>query len=71
MPFKTATNAVRYFFFPASQYISDKTEEIDHRLKAIKAQKEITSKMIDQVNQPDLLRTLVISMQNGGRVKDE
>lgn len=67
---RTALDAVRYFLYPASRYISDKTEEIDHRLKKIREQRAVTSRMVQDIDSPDLLRSLVISMQNGGRVKE-
>lgn len=66
-PVKAAQNAIRFFFFPASRYISEKTIEIDQKLESIRKQHQVTTHLVEQVNQPDILRTLVTSMQNSGK----
>jgi hypothetical protein len=55
---------MRYWFYPQSKIIDEKTEIIDQNIVELRRQKEITKQMISNVNQPDVLRSLVISMSN-------
>lgn len=62
-----AVKAMRYFFFPASKQIDDRTELIDQNIRHIKQQKEQVAEMTKNVDQPDVLRSLVLSMSASDR----
>lgn len=64
---KQAIKAMRYFLFPASKRIDDRTEEIDRSLTALKESKAQVVEMTRNVNQPDVLRSLVLSMNASGK----
>lgn len=63
-PIRTVLKAMRYFLFPKSKIVDAQTEEIEHNLAELRLQKERTSEMIRKINQPDILRSLVISMNS-------
>jgi hypothetical protein len=59
--------AIRYFLFPDSRRIDERTKEIDRQMKGFKQQKEQTHEIVKHANQPDILRNLVISMTRDQR----
>ena len=63
-PTNMVFRAIRYFLFPKSKIVDEKTVEIEHDLEELRAQKARTSEMIRKINQPDVLRSLVISMSS-------
>ena len=56
---------VRWWFKKRPVYEQNMTEEIDHALKELRTLNERTSTILQRVRQPDILRSLVISMNVG------
>lgn len=61
-PCRQIVRAIRYWFFPDSEEIDRRTEEIDHQRKLFKQRITETRTIVNSANQPDTLRNLVIAM---------
>ena len=55
---------IRYWLFPKSKLIDERTLEIDQHREAFKKTKAITDQIVANTNRPDVLRNIVIAMQN-------
>ena len=62
-PFWTICREIRFMIFPMSKIIDERSIELCQKLEELKVVKEETSLEVSKVNQPDMLRSLVISMQ--------
>jgi len=54
--------AVRYFFFPDSRLLDERTMQLDMQREYLKQQKAQTDEIVRSANRPDVLRNLVIAM---------
>lgn len=54
--------SVRYFLFPESQLVDERTAEIDQQRRVIRHNVGETKKIVSNANQPDTLRNLVAAM---------
>ena len=61
-PLSTIRTKVRYFLFPESRVIDEKTVKVDQEIQKFKRQKDLTKEIVRSANQPDVLRNLVIAM---------
>lgn len=55
---------MRYFLFPRSKIVEEQTKEIEQSLVELRKQKALTAAMVRKITQPDVLRSLVISMNS-------
>lgn len=53
---------IRFMIFPESKVIEERTLQIDQGLEELRCAKKATSYEVSKVTQPDVLRSLVISM---------
>jgi hypothetical protein len=60
-------NAFRYWLFKDSETVDKQTVEIGQKLKTLKDAAVEFDKAVNKVSQEDALRSLVISMNKGGR----
>lgn len=63
-PVKALTSAIRFMMFPRSRHIEEKNEELRVKLNALKNLREQTTQEVNKIDQPDILRSLVISMNS-------
>lgn len=63
-PTKALTRAIRFMLFPRSKVIEEKNIELGDRLDRLKNLREQTTREVSKIDQPDILRSLVISMSN-------
>lgn len=59
---KELIRAIRFMIFPMSKLIEERTQEIDQKMEELRSAKRATSAEVSKVTQPDVLRSLVISM---------
>jgi hypothetical protein len=57
-----AVQRIRYWLFPESKRIDDRTRKIDRERQVLKRQKAQTDEIIKHANQADVLRHMVINM---------
>jgi len=62
-----AVKAMRYWLFPQSRVIDERTERYDQERQALKQQKEQTDRLVKNATQADVLRNLVINMSQDRR----
>lgn len=60
--FKRLGRKIRFMIFPMSKVIEERTQKIEQDLKELRSVKQSTSAEVSKVTQPDVLRSLVISM---------
>lgn len=60
--FKRLGRAIRFMLFPQSKIIEERTRKVDQELEELRCVKKATSDEMSKVTQPDVLRSLVISM---------
>lgn len=54
---------IRYWLYPKSKLIDERTMQIDQHRQAFKHTKAIADQIVANTNRPDVLRNLVIAMQ--------
>ena len=59
---RAATQKIRYWLFPESKRIDDRTRKIDQEREVLRLQKAQTDEIIKHANQADVLRHMVINM---------
>lgn len=59
---KDLGRAIRFTIFPMSKIIEERTKEIDQKMAELRSANQATSEEVNKVTQPDVLRSLVISM---------
>lgn len=70
MPARSLRQTVRYFLFPTSRMLDERTKELDKYEESRRLIKEATGKIVEGADRADVLRNLVVAMQskqvNGG-----
>lgn len=61
-PCRQIARAIRYWFFPGSEEVDRRTEEIDQQRRIYRQRISETRNIVSHANQPDTLRNLVIAM---------
>lgn len=56
---------MRYILFPGSRELDERTAEIERQVAERKEKMVVTRQIVSHANQPDVLRNLVIAMQEG------
>lgn len=58
---------IRYFLFPRSRIIDERTKQLDEEREIFLRQKAHTDQIVLNTNRPDVLRNIVIAMQSDGK----
>lgn len=68
---ETRWEKLRYWIFPESRAIKERTEQIVQQKSELKRLKNATKAIVQNANQPDVLRNLVIAMQSVGKSNEQ
>jgi hypothetical protein len=69
VPLRNFCRALRFMIFPKSKEIELRTKKLEQALEELRKSRQETSQAVKSVTQPDVLRSLVISMNSVGRRK--